>query len=389
MPLALYALTVGAFGIGVTEFVIMGLLIEVASDLGVSISAAGLLISGYALGVVVGAPLLTILMSRWPHKRILLVLMVIFICGNAACALSPNYGLLMVSRVLTAFMHGTFFGVGSVLATSLVSPEKRSSAIAIMFTGLTLANIIGVPFGTWLGLNFGWRSTFWAITVIGLICFFIIAALIPKATTPPEISHWRTDLRIIGRRSVLMGLLTTTLGYTGLFAVFTFISPILTEISGFNIVSVSPILLLFGVGLVIGNIVGGKAADRNLFAAIIWTLILLGITLALMTWAMHYKISTLIFILLLGMSAFSTIPPLQTWILQSAEGAGQSLASSLNIAAFNLGSAIGAWGAGLMIEYGFGLVSIPIFAALITLSSVVVMFTNGFLDKRNERLELS
>ncbi len=179
MPLAIYALTVGAFGIGVTEFVIMGLLIEVSTDLGISIPAAGLLISGYALGVVIGAPFLTSLMNNWPRKRVLLVLMVIFICGNAACALAPNYELLMAARILTAFTHGTFFGIGSVVATNLVLAEKRSSAIAAMFTGLTVANIAGVPFGTWLGQYLGWRATFWAITIIGIICLAIIAMFIP------------------------------------------------------------------------------------------------------------------------------------------------------------------------------------------------------------------
>ncbi|OYY81827.1 MAG: MFS transporter, partial [Rhizobiales bacterium 35-66-30] len=177
MPLALYALTAGAFGIGVTEFVIMGLLLDVSADLGVTLSSAGLLISGYALGVVVGAPVLTVLTARWPRKAVLLGLMGVFTLGNAACALAPDYATLMAARVLTAFAHATFFGVGSVVATGLVAPNKKASAIAIMFTGLTVANILGVPFGTWLGQHYGWRSTFWAVTVVGVLAFAVIALL--------------------------------------------------------------------------------------------------------------------------------------------------------------------------------------------------------------------
>ncbi|MFP2932936.1 MFS transporter [Pyxidicoccus sp. 3LG] len=193
MPLALYALTAGAFGIGVTEFVIMGLLLDVGGDLGVSISAAGLLISGYALGVVVGAPLMTTLTGRWPRKQVLLGLMVIFTLGNAACALAPTYSLLMAARVLTAFAHGTFFGVGSVVATGLVAPERRASAIAVMFTGLTVANILGVPFGTWLGQSMGWRATFWAVTVVGVAALAVIALFVPRDTAAPAASDWAGD----------------------------------------------------------------------------------------------------------------------------------------------------------------------------------------------------
>src|SRR5882757_3433621 len=206
MPLSLYALTAGAFGIGVTEFVIMGLLLDVSADLGISIAMAGLLISGYALGVVVGAPLLTAMTSRWPRKSVLIGLMAIFTLGNAASALAPSYGLLMAARVLTALAHGTFFGVGSVVATSLVAPDRKASAIAIMFTGLTAATILGVPFGTWLGQQFGWRSTFWAVTLIGLGALAVIALLVPRDQAAPEVSDWRTDLKAMARRPVLLGL---------------------------------------------------------------------------------------------------------------------------------------------------------------------------------------
>ncbi|NMM37199.1 MAG: MFS transporter [Glaciimonas sp.] len=367
MPIALYALTAGAFGIGVTEFVIMGLLLEVGVEFGVSIQAAGGLISGYALGVVVGAPLLTAMTGRWPRKTVLLGLMLIFTLGNAACALAPSYGFLMAARVLTAFAHGTFFGVGSVVATGLVVPDKRASAIAFMFTGLTLANILGVPFGTWLGQAFGWRATFWAVAGVGVVALGVIGFFVPRDRAVQSGSDWRADLVAMARRPVLLGLLTTVLGYAGVFAVFTYIAPLLTQVVGFDATAVSPILLVFGVGLVAGNLLGGKLADRYLVPTVLGSLIALAVVLGLMTFALHSRVLAVIFVGLLGASAFATVAPLQMWVLEKAQGAGQSLASSFNIAAFNLGNAIGAWLGGVVIAYGPGLSSITWVAALVPL----------------------
>lgn len=370
MPLALYALTAGAFGIGVTEFVIMGLLIEVGNDLGVSISAAGMLISGYALGVVVGAPLMTTLTSGWPRKTTLVALMLVFTFGNLACALAPGYWPLMVARILTAFAHGTFFGVGSVVATSLVAADKRASAIAIMFTGLTVANILGVPLGTWLGQTYGWRSTFWAVTLVGVLAMAVIALFVPRDTTEKsEQGDWRSDLAVLGRPQVLLGLLTTVLSWIGVFAAFTYIAPMLTEIAGFPEAAVSPILLVFGAGLIAGNLVGGRLADRRLVPALLGSLLLLAFVLAGMTFAMHDRIAAVAFVALLGAAGFATVPPLQIWVLDKATGAGQALASSLNIAAFNLGNAAGALLGGLIIDHGPGLGAIPLVAALAPLMS--------------------
>lgn len=381
MPFALYALTAGAFGIGVTEFVIMGLLLDVSADLGVSIAAAGLLISGYAIGVVIGAPLLTAMTGRWPRKQVLIGLMVIFTLGNIACALAPSYGLLMAARVLTAFAHGTFFGVGSVVATSLVAPDKRASAIAIMFTGLTVANILGVPFGTWLGQNFGWRSTFWAVAVVGLVALAVIALLVPKDKTAPEASDWRADLRAMGRRPVMLGLLTTVLGYAGVFAVFTYIAPMLTTITGFAEGAVSPILLVFGGGLVLGNLLGGKLADRSLVATVIGSMAALALVLGFMGFALHNSFAAILFVGLLGAAGFATVAPLQMWVMQKTEGASQSLASSFNIAAFNLGNALGAWVGGAVIDQGPGLGAVPLVAALFPIAAVVVAVISLRLDK--------
>ncbi|TPL47388.1 MFS transporter [Mesorhizobium sp. B2-4-6] len=375
MPLALYALTAGAFGIGVTEFVIMGLLLDVSADLGVSIPAAGLLISGYALGVVVGAPLLGALTGRLPRKTLLLALMVVFTVGNLACALAPDYWTLMAARVLTAFAHASFFGVGSVVATSLVAPNRKASAIALMFTGLTVANILGVPFGTWLGQAYGWRSTFLAVTLVGVVAFAVIALLVPRdaPAAADEAESAEGTLAVLGRRPVLLGLLTTVLSWVGVFAAFTYLAPILTRVTGFSEASVSPILLVFGGGLVAGNLLGGRLADRHLVPTVIGTLVALSAVLFLMAAAIHQPVAAVVAVGLLGAAAFATVAPLQMWVLEKAKGAGQGLASSFNIAAFNLGNAIGAWLGGFVIDHGPGLGAVPLVAGLVPLAALGVV----------------
>ena len=372
MPFALYALTAGAFGIGVTEFVIMGLLLDVGADLGVSLQAAGLLISGYALGVVVGAPVLTVLTRHWPRKTVLLALMAIFTLGNAACAVAPNYGLLMAARVLTAFAHGSFFGVGAVVATGLVAADKKASAIAIMFTGLTVANVLGVPLGTWLGQAFGWRATFWAVAAVGLVVLATIQALVPRDAAAPEKMDWRADVAAMGRRSVLLGLLTTVLGYGGVFAVFTYVAPLLTHITGLSAGAVPPVLLVFGGGLVVGNLLGGKLADRRLEATVLGSLVALALVLGGLGFALHQPALAVVFVGLLGVAAFATVAPLQMWVLSKAEGAGATLASSFNIAAFNLGNALGAWVGGVVIAHGPGLAAVTWVATALPLAALAV-----------------
>ncbi|PPJ47122.1 MFS transporter [Rhizobium sp. KAs_5_22] len=370
MPLALYALTAGAFGIGVTEFVIMGLLIEVGRDLGISIATAGLLISGYALGVVVGAPILTAFAGRMKSRTTLLLLMVVFTIGNAACALAPNFEALMVARLVTALAHGTFFGVGSVVATSLVAKDRRASAIAVMFTGLTVANIVGVPLGTWLGQEYGWRMTFWAVAVVGVIAFAVLTIFLPKEDAAADKTEKGTSLSVLFSEPVVTSLVMTVLGFAAVFAVFTFIAPILTQVSGFAETAVSPILLLFGAGLVVGNLLGGRLADRNLDRALILSLGGLGVVLVAMEMLIGYPFAAAAMVGLLGAAGFATVAPLQLRILQKATGMGQALASSLNIAAFNLGNAIGAWVGGLTIEHGPGLAHLPIVAAIFPVAAV-------------------
>lgn len=386
-PLALYALTVGAFGIGTTEFVIMGLLLQVAADLKVTLAAAGLLISGYALGVFVGAPLLTAATGRLPRKAMLVALMVVFTLGNLACALAPNYTVLMAARVLTSLAHGTFFGVGAVVATGLLAADRKASAISIMFTGLTVATLLGVPAGAWLGLHFGWRATFWAVTAIGVIATAVIAALVPADSGQREPIALREEVKVIGRPQVLLGLLATVLGYAGVFAVFTYIQPILTRVTGFTEAVVSPILLVFGVGMIGGNLLGGRLADRRLVPTLIGSLVALALVLGVMTFALHSQPAAIAFTGLLGAAAFATVAPLQLRVLQKAEGAGQSLASSFNIAAFNLGNAIGAWLGGAVIEHGPGLAAVTWVAALVTVSGLAVTLWSVRLD-RATRIEL-
>ncbi|MBO6855946.1 MFS transporter [Roseibium sp.] len=383
MPLALYALAAGAFGIGVTEFVIMGLLLEVSRDLGVSVAAAGMLISGYALGVVVGAPILTVFTATWNRKRVLIGLMVIFIIGNAACALAPSYDLLMAARILTALAHGTYFGVGSVFAASMVGKDKQASAIAIMFTGLTLANILGVPAGTWLGQQFSWRMTFWAVTLIGLAALAVLILLVPTDRSRAAQSGWRADLKAVSRASVLLGFLTTVLGFAGVFTLFTYIAPLLTQVSGFADTAVSPILLIFGGGLVAGNLLGGKLADIKLKTALIGSMAALALVLAIMSAAFGNQTAAVVLTGLLGVAGFATVPPLQSWVLSKAVGAGESLASSLNIAAFNLGNALGAWAGGLAISRGPGLENLPLVAAGFPLLAIVVALASFAIERRS------
>lgn len=382
MPIALYALTAGAFGIGVTEFVIMGLLLQVSGDLGVSIPAAGLLITGYALGVFAGAPLLTIATRRLPRKTTLIALMVIFTIGNLACAMAPNYEFLMAARVVTALAHGTFFGVGSVVAAGLVAPDRRASAIALMFTGLTAATLVGVPFGAWLGEAFGWRSTFWAVGGIGVFAALVLTLFVPRAGEAVEAGSLREELSVLRRPQVLLGLLMTVLGFGGVFAVFTYIQPILTQITGFSIAAVSPILLVFGGGLVAGNFLGGKFADRALTPALFGTLGALTLVMLAMTFVLESKLAAVVFTGLLGAAAFATVAPLQLRLMEAAGGAGQTLASSLNIAAFNLGNALGAWLGGAVIDHGPGLAAVTWVGALMPAAAILTALLSQKLASR-------
>ncbi|MFK2878511.1 MFS transporter [Rhodanobacter hydrolyticus] len=370
-PPALYALAVGAFGIGTTEFVIMGLLQQVSASLGVSIASAGLLISGYAFGVFVGAPATTLATRRLPRKAVLLGLMAIFTLGNLACALATSYVALMAARVLASLAHGTFFGVGSVVATSLVPEQRKASAIATMFNGLALATLIGVPVCAWLGLHFGWHAAFWAITAIGMLAMAALAMLLPNTHDDTAPVSLGTELRAIAGAPVLVGLATTVFGFAGVFVVYTFIQPLLTRITGFGDAMVSPVLLVFGLGMAIGNPLGGKLADRSLSNALVGTLAALAVVLVVFGFAMHARWTMVLFTGLLGMAMFATVAPLQMWILRRASAA-PSLASSLNIGAFNLANALGAWLGSEAVARGAGLATLPWIAALMTVVGIAL-----------------
>ena len=366
MPIALYALALGGFGIGLTEFVIMGLLPEVAADFGVTETVAGYLISGYALAVAIGAIILTALLSRLDRKKSLLFLMLLFIIGNLLSATGPSYELVMVGRVIAALCHGAFFGIGSVLAADLVAPNKRAGAIAFMFAGLTIANVLGVPFGTLLGQATGWRSTFWAITAIGIM------VLVPGDLARSPRTGVFAEFGIFRSPQVWLSMFVTILGYGGMFGAFTYIAFTLTGVSGFAASSVPWLLVLFGVGLFTGNILGGRAADRNLAATLITVLSILTVVLFAFALAAGNQIATIVALLLMGGIGFATVPGLQMRIMNHAAHA-PTLASGANIAAFNVGNALGAWVGGLTIAAGLGYTS-PLWAgAGITVAGLAVL----------------
>ncbi|MGV9351001.1 MFS transporter [Streptomyces spiralis] len=371
-------MTIGAFGIGTTEFVIMGLLPNIAGDLGVSIPDAGLLVTGYALGVVVGAPLLTAALGRLPRKQTILILMAIFTAGNLLCALAPGYAVLMAARVITALAHGAFFGVASVLAADLVAKEKQAHAIALVFTGATVANVLGVPMGTVLGQNLGWRSTFWVVSGIALTAIIASAVLLPhrRQHTPPS---FRTEIDVLRRRQVLLALLITVFGYGGVFTLFTFITPLLTEVTGYSQSAVSWLLILFGIGLFIGNLLAGKAADRRLMATVYVVLLALSTVLAAFYLTSRNTTTAAVSVLLLGATAFGTVPPLQMRVLAKAEGA-PAVASAFNISAFNVANAGGSFIGGRIIASGLGLPLLGPVAALISLLGLLIALYSGWLD---------
>jgi MFS transporter, DHA1 family, inner membrane transport protein len=381
MPLALYALAISAFAIGTTEFVIMGLLPEVAADLDVSIPGAGLLVTGYAAGVVAGAPLLTAATARLPRKRVLLGLMTLFVLGNVMAALLPTYAGVMVARVLTAFAHGAFFGIASVLAVQLVPRERQAAAIALMFTGATVANVMGVPAGTWLGQALGWRATFWAVAAIGVIAVVGTALLVPSIGRAGAASL-RRELSVMRRGQVQLALAMTVLGYGGVFTAFTYIAPLLTDVTDLPASAVSPVLVLFGAGLVVGNLLGGRLTDRyGTIPSLLGILAALALVLASLTVTSESAAAMLVTVFLFGATAFGTVPGLQLRIVEQAEGA-PTVASAFNIAAFNLGNAGGALLGGLVIDSSLGLRAVGWVGALVTLAGLGLTALAGWRDRR-------
>lgn len=386
MPLALLALTISAFAIGTTEFVIVGLVPTIAEQMGISLPSAGLLVSIYALGVAIGAPVLTALTARLPRKQLLILLMALFTAGNLLAWLAPGYNTLVVARLLTGLAHGVFFSIGSTIATGLVAREKAASAIAIMFGGLTVALVTGVPLGTFIGQHFGWRETFLAVAGLGVIALIASMLLIPKAIPMQPVAGLKAQLSVLTHPRLLMIYAITALGYGGVFTAFTFLAPMMQSLAGFSPSAVSFILLGYGVAVAIGNIWGGKLADKQgaipaltlIFAALAVLLLIFQFTVSI-----HY--AALVTVLIMGIFAFGNVPGLQVYVVQKAgeyTPGAVDVASGLNIAAFNVGIALGSIVGGQTVEH-YGLASTPWIGAVIVAVALILTIISGRLDKKN------
>ncbi|WP_337841406.1 MFS transporter [Rheinheimera sp.] len=389
MPLALWALTLSAFAIGTTEFVIVGLVPTIAQDLGVSLPSAGLLVSLYALGVAIGAPVLTALTGNWPRKPLLLALMVLFIAGNLLAFLAPGYQSLVLARVLTGLAHGVFFSIGSTIATSLVSKDKEASAIALMFSGLTVALVTGVPLGTWIGQEFGWRATFLVVAGLGFIALVGSALLVPARLKPGQAASVMQQLSVLTEPRLLLVFAMTAVGYGGTFVAFTYLAPILQQVSGFAAGAIGLIMLVYGVSVAVGNIWGGKLADKHgPVKALSIIFALLALVLAAFSWTAQSAVLAVLTVLIWGAFAFGNVPGLQVYVVQLAQKyrpEAVDVASGMNIAAFNLGIALGAWLGGLVVA-SRPLTDTGWIGALIVLLALGLTRWSGALERKQQSL---
>ncbi len=389
MPIALFALTISAFAIGTTEFVIVGLIPTIAADLHITLPSAGLLVSLYALGVAIGAPVLTALTGRLPRKALLLSLMALFTLGNLLAWKAPGYESLILARILTGLAHGVFFSIGSTIATSLVPKEKAASAIAIMFTGLTVALVTGVPLGTFIGQHFGWRETFLAVSALGLVAFVGSLVFVPANIRQGAPASLLQQARVLAEPRLLLVYAKTAIGYGGSFIPFTFLAPILQDVSGFSAGAVGLVILVYGVSVAAGNIWGGRLADRHgPIAALKIVFLLLSIVLFSLTFTAPHRWLVVVTVLAWGAVAFGNVPALQVYVVKQAERyapGAVDVASGLNIAAFNLGIAGAAWAGGLIVTH-MGLMHTPWIGALVVLAALGLTVLSGRLD-RLDRLE--
>lgn len=357
----LLALALGAFGIGVTEFSPMGMLPVIATDLGVSIPTAGMLISAYAFGVLLGAPLMTLVFANMARRNLLLLSMAIFTVGNLISAVADSYNVLLFGRIITSFNHGAFFGVGAIVAMNVVPPEKRAGAVAAMFSGLTLATIGGVPLASYIGEVIGWRPAFYGMAVIGLITMLALRLSLPPMANKQK-ANVRNELRVLGKKPVLVALLLTVVSSSAMFTVFTYIVPILQQETQASTVFVTSMLVLYGIGLAVGNILGGRFADRSMDLTLIASLVAVMLLLVVFAVTVAQPVMVVPLVFLWGIASFALVPPLQAMVVQEAAEA-PSLASAMNIGAFNLGNALGAMLGALMISAGFGLSAVPLAGA--------------------------
>lgn len=385
MPIALLALTLSAFAIGTTEFVIVGLIPTIAADLAVSLPSAGLLVSLYALGVAIGAPVLTALTGRLPRKTLLLGLMALFTAGNLLAWQAPDYAPLVAARILTGLAHGVFFSIGSTIATGLVPREKAASAIAVMFTGLTVALVTGVPLGTFVGQHFGWRASFLAVSALGVVAFVGSLLFVPRGLAHRPPASLAAQARVLAEPRLLLVYATTAIGYGGSFIPFTFLAPILTEVSGFSAAAVAWVMLVYGVSVAVGNLWGGRLADRlGPVAALRLIFALLAGVLLLLQFTAPHPWLAVATVLLWGAVAFGNVPGLQVYVVKQAERCtpqAVDVASGLNIAAFNLGIAGAAWAGGLIVTH-IGLRHTPWIGALVVLVALALTHWSGVLDRR-------
>ncbi|WP_164068125.1 MFS transporter [Serratia marcescens] len=387
MPLALLALTISAFAIGTTEFVIVGLIPTIAEQIGVTVPSAGLLVTIYALGVAIGAPVLTALTSRIPRKLLLVGLMVLFTLGNLLAWQSPSYESLVIARLLTGLAHGVFFSIGSTIATSLVAKEKAASAIAIMFGGLTVALVTGVPLGTFIGQQFGWRETFLAVSLIGAVATVASIILVPNNIKNQGSAGVREQMKVLTHPRLLLIYAITALGYGGVFTTFTFLAPMMQELAGFSAPTVSWILLAYGVAVAVGNIWGGKLADRHgAVRALSFIFAELAVLLLVFQFTASHSIAALLTVIAMGVFAFGNVPGLQVYVVQKAAQYTPNavdVASGLNIAAFNIGIALGSVIGGQTVA-SLGLAQTPWIGALIVVVALLLVSLSGRLDKKSQ-----
>jgi MFS transporter, DHA1 family, inner membrane transport protein len=378
--LPLLALAIGAFGIGTTEFAPMGMLPNIAEGVGVSIPTAGLLVSAYAAGVMVGAPFMTLFLARWPRRRALMVLMSLFVIGNVLSAIAPNYLSLVGARLVTSLNHGAFFGLGSLVAASLVPREKQASAVATMFMGLTLANVGGVPAATWLSQTIGWRESFAAISALGLIAIASLGFALP-AGAKGDAPDVRSELRELVRPPVLLGIAATILGAGAMFTMYTYVNPLLTALTHASPAFITSMLVLVGVGFTIGNSVGGKLADWSVEGALVIVLLSLAAIMFAFPWLATTTWGAGVALTVWGAASFAIVPPMQTWVMRAAAGA-PGLASSVNIGAFNMGNALGAALGGAILGAGMSYTVLPIAGAALALVSLLLVLANGYLARK-------
>ncbi len=385
MPIPLLALALAAFAIGTSEFVIVGLLPDVARDLHVTIPSAGLLVTGYALGVVIGAPILAIATARLPRKAALLALIGTYAVGNLLCAIAPGYGLLMTARMLTAVCHGAFFGIGSIVAAELVPPAKRGQAIAIMFSGLTLANVLGVPAGTLLGQHAGWRAAFWCVVAIALAATATIARALPRLPRPLAVGLF-TEFRVLRKPQVILAMLMSALLSASLFSVFTYIAPMLEGVTHIPPAAVTSLLLLFGVGITAGNLLGGRLGDWRLMPSIAVVQAALIAVLAVFALTLPWAVPAAAILLIWGALTFALVTPLQMRVIDTAPEA-PNLVATLNQGAFNLGNAGGAWLGSAALGAGVAYHSLPWLGAILSAVGLTITTLSMILDRRATALQ--